>query len=250
MARPATGTQSVDRAAELLTLVVESPEPRTFTELTKASGLAKSTASRLLQALERHGLLLRNDAGEFRPGALFSLYALRHEPTDGLVDTAAKTLQRIADETGETINLAVPRAGMVVEVAQIDSTYLLSATNWVGMDVPAHCSAQGKVLYAFGALSPPDEPLEPRTPNSIVEPAALERELRAVRQRGYAVSNEELEPGLVSISAPVRTRGAVTIAAAGITGPSARMNDRTVAYGKLLVEETNRLSRRLGYTPA
>lgn len=249
MAPPTTGTQSVDRAAELLSLVVESTKARSFTDLAHETGLAKSTASRLLQALERHGLLLRDDAGQFRPGPLFSLYALRHEPTDGLVDITSKTLRRIADETGETVNLAVPRAGLVIEVAQIDSTYLLGATNWVGTDVPAHCSAQGKVLYAYGALMPPDEPLEPLTPQSITEPAALQRELRQVRRQGYAVSVEELEAGLVAVAAPLRTRDCTTIAAIGITGPVTRMADRTTSLGQLLLNETRRLSRQLGFRP-
>lgn len=249
MPPPATGTQAVDRAAELLSLVIESTEPRGFTDLVHESGLAKSTASRLLQALERHGLLLRDDSGQFRPGALFSLYALRHEPTDGLVDIAGKTLRRIGDETGETVNLAVPRAGLVVEVAQIDSAYLLGATNWVGTHVPAHCSAQGKVLYAYGALTPPEEPLEPLTPHTITEPSMLGRELRQVRRQGYAVSVEELEVGLVAVAAPIRTRGSATVAAIGVTGPSARMVDRTAALGRLLVTEARRLSRQLGYRP-
>jgi len=246
---PATGTQAVDRAAELLTYVVESPQARSFTDLARETGLAKSTASRLLQALERHGLLLRDDAGLFRPGPLFSLYALRHEPTDGLVDLASKTLRRVAEETGETVNLAVPRAGLIVEVAQIDSAYLLGATNWVGTDVPAHCSAQGKVLYAFDALPVPDEPLEPLTPQTITEPSALRRELRQVHRQGYAVSMEELEPGLVAVAAPVRTRDGTTIAAIGVTGPATRMADRTASLGQFLVTETRRLSRQLGYRP-
>lgn len=249
MAPPATGTQAVDRAAELLSLVVESTQPRSFTDLSHETGLAKSTVSRLLQALERHGFLLRDNAGLFRPGPLFSLYALRHEPTDGLVDVTSKTLRKIADETGETVNLAVSRTGIVMEVAQIDSSYLLGATNWVGTDVPAHCSAQGKVLYAFGALNPPDEPLEPLTPQSITEPAALQRELRNVRRQGYAISTEELEAGLVAVAAPLRTRDGTTIAAIGITGPLTRMADRTTSLGQLLMTETRRLSRQLGFRP-
>lgn len=249
MAPPATGTQAVDRAAELLTSVVESTQPRSFTDLARETGLAKSTASRLLQALERHGLLLRDDAGLFRPGPLFSLYALRHEPADGLVDIASKTLRRIADDTGETVNLAVARAGLIVEVAQIDSTYLLGATNWVGTDVPAHCSAQGKVLYAFDALPVPDEPLEPLTPQTITEPSALRRELRQVRRQGFAVSMEELEPGLVAVAAPLRTRDGATIAAIGVTGPVTRMADRAAHLGQFLVTEARRLSRQLGFRP-
>lgn len=244
-----TGTQAIDRAAELLTLVVESTGPRTFTELADEADLAKSTASRLLQALERHGLLLRTSAGEFKPGPLFSVYALRHEPADGLVDLASRTLRHIGDETGETVNLTVPRAGVAVLVAQIDSAYLLGATNWVGVDVPAHCSAPGKVLYAYDALPVPTEPLEARTSSTITTATALQRELRRVRRQGYAVSHEELEPGLISVAAPIRTRDGATIAAVSVSGPTTRLTERAQAVGTMLVTETLRLSRQLGYRP-
>ena len=72
-----TGTQAVDRAALLLWEVVHCPDPVTFTELTESSGLAKSTTSRLLTALERNGLVRRDPAGGFRPGEVFVSYACR-----------------------------------------------------------------------------------------------------------------------------------------------------------------------------
>ena len=71
------GTQAVDRAAQLLIRVVQGPDPVTFTELTAASGLAKSTTSRLLMALERNGLVQRDGRGRFRPGEVFISYAWR-----------------------------------------------------------------------------------------------------------------------------------------------------------------------------
>ena len=71
------GTQAVDRAAQLLIQVVHCSGPVTFTELTSASGLAKSTTSRLLMALERNGLVQRDGRGRFRPGEVFVSYAWR-----------------------------------------------------------------------------------------------------------------------------------------------------------------------------
>jgi IclR family transcriptional regulator, acetate operon repressor len=71
------GTQAVDRAARLLAEVVHSPDPVTFTGLTAATGLAKSTTSRLLLALERNGLVRRDDRGRFLPGEMFVSFAWR-----------------------------------------------------------------------------------------------------------------------------------------------------------------------------
>src|SRR5947207_812808 len=100
-----TGTQAVDRAAQLLIQVVHGPGPVTFTELTAAAGLAKSTTSRLLMALERHGLLQRDGRGRFLPGEVFVSYAWRGGAEAGLVSVAQPFLDRLGGATGETINL-------------------------------------------------------------------------------------------------------------------------------------------------
>ncbi len=134
------GTQAVDRAAQLLIQVARHRDPVTFTELTATSGLAKSTTSRLLTALERNGLVRREQAGRFRPGEVFVSYAWRGGAEADLVSVAQPVLDRLGEQTGETVNLGVPRdGGLVEQIAQVDSTYLIGGTNWVGM--PCRCTA-------------------------------------------------------------------------------------------------------------
>ncbi|HYH31413.1 MAG TPA: IclR family transcriptional regulator [Pseudonocardia sp.] len=245
---PQLGSQAVDRACALLALVVESGGPRTFTSLVEELGLAKSTTSRLLQALERSRLLQRDQAGAFRPGALFSTYAARPSALQDLVELARPTLQRIGELTEETVNLSVPRGREVVQIAQVDSRYLLGSTNWVGVDVPAHCTALGKVLYAFGALPPPLGPLEQRTPRSPVDHARFDRALGEVRRRGWAVSLDELEVGLGAVAGPVRGVDGAVVAAVSVSGPTTRINDHGIArLGDLLVDELRGLSAQLGH---
>jgi DNA-binding IclR family transcriptional regulator len=159
-----TGSQAVERASALLGLIVESGQPRTFSSLVDELGLAKSTTSRLLQALERSRLVHRDRAGAFRPGALFSLHAARPSALHDLSELARPTMEHLSELSRETVNLAVPRGGALVMIDQVDSRYLVGAVNWVGVDVPAHCTALGKVLYAFGALTLPQGNLERRTP--------------------------------------------------------------------------------------
>ncbi|HEX6932302.1 MAG TPA: IclR family transcriptional regulator C-terminal domain-containing protein, partial [Streptosporangiaceae bacterium] len=96
-------------------------------------------------------------------------------------------------------------------------------TNWVGLAVPLHCSALGKVLLAFGAAAMPAGPFEARTPRTITSRAALTAELAVVRERGYAVTDEELEPGLVAVAAPVFAGGAAAIAAISVSAPAVRL---------------------------
>jgi IclR family acetate operon transcriptional repressor len=243
-----TGTQAVDRAAELLAYVVESSGPRTFTSLVDETQLAKSTVSRLLQALQRHRLVQRDRGGAFRPGALFALYAVRNGGGRDLVELATPTLERIGARTGETVNLAVPRADAVVQVAQVDSVHLLGTTNWVGVSVPAHCSALGKVFYAYRTLPLPGGALERRTPNTITSRTELERSLAVVLKRGYAIAREELEPGLVAVACPVRTHDSAVVAAISISGPTTRITERRAdQLGALLVAEASALSAVLGH---
>jgi len=243
-----TGTQAIDRAASLLVRVIEADAPQTFSRLLTESGLPKSTASRLLSALERHGLLRRDARGAFVPGPVLTRYAGRAGIAD-LVTAVQPTLERLGEKTGETVNLAVPVADGVEQVAQVDSRYLLGATNWVGLRVPLHCSALGKVFVAYGAAELPRGPLERRTQHTITDRARLAAQFAEIRRTGYGVAAEELEPGLIAVAAPVRGRGGQVIAALSVSGPSIRLTpDRITEIGELLVSESEAFSASLGVT--
>jgi IclR family transcriptional regulator, acetate operon repressor len=245
-----TGTQAVDRAARLLTEVVHAPESVTFTELAAATGLAKSTTSRLLVALERAGLVRRDRHGRFRPGEVFVRYAWRGGAEAGLVGVAQPFLDQLGEATGETVNLGVVTDGMVAQIAQVDSKYLIGATNWVGRPVPLHCAALGKVLVAHGAADLPPGRLRPCTAKTITSRAAFAAELTRVRERGYAVTDSELEPGLVAVAAPVYRDGAVVAAALSVSGPATRLTPASIAeVAAHCVAQAGALSAVLGHRP-
>jgi len=246
-----SGTQAVDRAAQLLLEVVHCPEPVTFTELTAVTGLAKSTTSRLLMALERNGLVRRDAAGRFTPGEVFISYAWRGGAEADLVSVAQPVLDELGAQTGETVNLGVARDhGMIEQIAQVDSTYLIGGTNWLGLSVPAHCSALGKVLLAFGAAALPPGRLERRTPRTITSRAALAAELAEVRGRGHTVTDAELEPGLVAVAAPVRRDGGEVVAALSVSGPDSRLaGDRVTEVAVMCAAQAGILSGMLSRPP-
>jgi IclR family acetate operon transcriptional repressor len=242
------GTQAVDRAARLLAEVVHSADPMTFTGLSTSTGLAKSTTSRLLLALERNGLVRRDDHGRFLPGEMFVSFAWRGGAAAGLVAVAQPFLARLGKATGETINLGVAGQGLVEQIAQVDSTYLIGGTNWVGMSVPLSCSALGKVLLAYGAARLPPGPLERRTDKTITTETALRADLATVRARGYAVTDEELEPGLIAVAAPIYGYDGAVVAAVSVSAPASRMTrDELAAAAARCVEEAAGLSAVLGY---
>lgn len=239
------GAQAIDRAAQLLTLVVQADRPISFTELVEDSRLARSTTSRLLGALESNQLLERDAVGAYRSGALFALYAARHDPGSEMARVADPVLREVGAATGETVNLAIPRGRAVVHIAQVDSTYLLGARDWRQISVPPHSSALGKVLYAFGALAMPSGELEQLTPNSLGTAEALARQIVTIRRHGYAVAREELEVGLDAVAAPVRGPDGDVLAAIGVSGPSARLGENLDEIGQLLLERGRSLTQLL-----
>jgi len=139
---------------------------------------------------------------------------------------------------------------IVQQIAQVDSRYMIGGTNWVGLAVPLHCSALGKVLLAFGAATMPCEPFEARTARTITTRAALEAELATVRLSGFAVTEEELEPGLVAVAAPVFAGGLSAIAAISVSAPAARLtSDLIPATAAKCVRVADALSAMLGGPP-
>jgi DNA-binding IclR family transcriptional regulator len=248
MSETRTGTQSIDRAAELLVHVVESDAPMSVGDLTEASGLPKSTTSRLVSALERHGLVQRDGQGPaLRPGPVLLRYALRRSDAD-LVELAADVLDRLAAASGETVNLGVTAGTTVEQLDQRDSRHFLGSTNWVGRSAPLHASAVGKVFLAFGSTPLPAPPYERLAEQTIVGRRALERDLDTARARGFAIAVDELEPGLWAVAAPVVGANGGVVAALAISGPTIRLRDGLLdELGRALLAEAAVLTSRLGH---
>ena len=222
------GTQAIDRAAELLVGVVESPRPVSVGELSQRSGLPKSTTSRLVGALERRGLVQRSGDRRVTPGPVLLRFAHR-DTGESLVDLARPALRHLAELSGETINLGVPTPLGVEHLAQEDTRHFVGGTNWVGRRVPFETTANGKVLRAFGANL-----------NAAPEDASI-------RAQGYAVAVDELEQGLSAVSAPVLGPDGTAVAALSISGPTIRLPQKRIAeLATELVRQAGLLSERLG----
>ncbi|HET7172271.1 MAG TPA: IclR family transcriptional regulator [Gaiellales bacterium] len=232
-----TGAQSIDRAAQLLVLVVEGDGATSVGELAQRSGLPKSTVSRAVSALERRGLLQRDGARRgVRPGPVLLGLARRGVPDADLVALAAPILEALGEASGETINLAVPTPLGVEHLAQVDSRHFIGSTNWLGRRVEYSTTGVGKVFAAFAAA-----PAE-------LDHGVSEAVIETVRARGYATAVGELEPGLAAMAAPVRDAGGRTVAALSISGPDHRLTTARIAeLAPVLVAGADGLSARLGF---
>ena len=243
------GTPAIDRAAQLLMLVLDSEQPLGVSDLASAAELPKSTASRLVSSLERHGLVRRNGArGKVGPGPAILRFAHRGVVDRNLVELAQAPLEALAHASGETVNLAVPGPSGVEHLAQVESRHFLGTGQWVGRTVDYHTTAVGKVLVACGAAELPPGRLRRVAPATIVDRATLENELAVVRAEGFAIAVDELEDGLTALAAPVHGPTGDVIAALSISGPTFRLTpERVDELRVVLTKEAEALSALLGH---
>jgi DNA-binding IclR family transcriptional regulator len=244
--------EDADGVAALLATVLER-SPQTTAELARAVGTGTVDAlAPWLSALEHRGLVsLDAERTSARPGPAALRFARSGIGTTDLVEQARPGLRRLADESGETVNLILPRPGGTEAIAQVDGSYLLGVVNWVGRPLGLHTTAAGKVFLAFGVaqLDPNgggDGALEALTPATITDRAALAAELELARERGYATIVDELEPGLSAVAAPVRQYDGEVVAVLCVSGASLRLpRERLELLGRVAVEQANEVSARL-----
>jgi IclR family transcriptional regulator, acetate operon repressor len=218
----------VERACRLLMEIIRAAGPLSVGELSRRTGLHQSTTSRLLASLQRNGLVERDTArGPVRIGSALVGEITSRSFRQALLDAARPILDSLGRTTGETVNLSVPVASQLVDnIAQVDASHFLTTTNWVGRLIPLHCSSAGKVFLAYGVAELPSGPLARFTPQTITDRRVLGAELKLVRRRGYATLIDELEPGLRAVAVPVVDGQGAVVAAASVSGPSARLPKR------------------------
>jgi IclR family transcriptional regulator, acetate operon repressor len=250
---PYPGTQAVQRAVSLLKAVSAVRPERGLTELARAVGLNKTTAYRLLTALEREGLVERSPEGDgYRPGPELVALGSRALGSADLRFAARGELDALAQATRETVTLEVLVGRDALILDEAAGSHVIVSMPSIGTHWPAHATSTGKVLLAFlpdaDRASRTAAPLARLTGKTIAEPSALGRELARIRERGYATSAEELEPGFVAVAAPICGADGRVVAALSVGGPKARLTaERVAEIARLLPASVARVAQRLGY---
>jgi len=209
-----SGIGVLDKAVTVLRTVAANPCG--LAELCARTGLPRATAHRLAVGLEVHRLLSRGSDGRWRPGP--ALRELGEGALDPLLDAAAMVLPRLRDVTGESVQL-YRRDGMIrVCVAAAEPHSGLRDTVPVGARLPMTAGSGAKILAAW---------VDPVAQRAILDEAIFdERTLMEVRRRGWAQSVAEREPGVASVSAPVRDTTGTVVAAVSVSGPVERIGRR------------------------
>ena len=222
-----------------------------------ALGLHKSTLFRLLEVLRAHRLVeLDPVTGRYRLGLrLFELGMLAVGRLE-LARSAQRSLDALVERTGETAHLGVLDGSEVVSIGRAEGTHALRMPGALGRRSPAHGSAIGTVLLAHlpdpaqkALLARPSFPAVTR--RTLVRPDQVLRELRAVRQRGYAIDDEEIYPGVRCVGAPVRDHSGEVVAAVSASGPTTRLpREHFPRIAAEVLKAADEISKRLGYTGA
>lgn len=249
------GTQSIQRAMALLKAFDDDRPSWGLSDLARETGLNKTTAHRLLAAMEREGLIGRAADGErYVLGPEVVVLGGRALRANNLRTIARPQLERLAATTRETASLEILSGHEMLVIDEIVGGHLMSGVPDLGSRWPLHASSTGLVTLAFL----PEEParallpasLRPVTDETVTDHAELWREMAAVRERGYSVADETLEVGLVAIAAPVFDHDGRPVAALSIAGPKLRVTAECVPrIGEAVRAAAGQISARLGYRP-
>ncbi|WP_416968794.1 IclR family transcriptional regulator [Streptomyces sp. 4F14] len=249
----AGGVQSVDRAISVMEILAQRGEAG-VSEVAAEIDVHKSTAFRLLGALESRGLVEQSgERGKYRLG--FGIVRLAGAVT-GRIDItqqARPICERLAEEIGETVNIAVLQEHYAINLYQVRGPGAVAVHNWVGQLTPLHATSSGKVLLAAlpateRAALLAEAGLKKLTSRTITARTKLEKNLAESLERGYAYTLEELEVGLHAMAAPVRGRDGEVIAALSASGPAYRFTqDRLHQFAPVLLKGAEEISRRMGH---
>ncbi len=243
--------QSLDRALLILETLGKSGG-MSLTELATELDQSPATVYRVLTTLEQHGVAefelstqtWHVGAGAFRIGSAF----LRRT---NLVDRARPVMQTLMQATGETANLGVENGGKVLFISQVETHASIRAFFPPGTQSPLHASGIGKALLAQNDRAQIDvliaRGLEGFTDRTLTSGERLNADLLTIRQRGYAVDDEERNDGMRCVAAPVFDATGAAVAGLSISGPTARVTpDRVDAIAAHVREAAATLSRLIG----
>ncbi|TNF17848.1 MAG: IclR family transcriptional regulator [Rhodobacteraceae bacterium] len=244
--------KSLDRAMEVFEYLSDS-QGKALTALADETRQSPATVYRILVTLEGRGLV-EFDAEDqtWHIGPRAFVIGARFLRRTSLVDRARPILRRLMEETGETANLGIEQEGAVLFLSQVETHASIRAFFPPGTLSPMHSSGIGKALLAQMDEGRLDRLLgsvraEAFTANTITDPAALKEDLKAVRDRGYSIDNEERNTGMRCIAAPVFDLNGEAIAGISVSGPTSRISEDEIArLSRPVIEAAQVLTQAIG----
>ncbi|HKD13583.1 MAG TPA: IclR family transcriptional regulator [Candidatus Angelobacter sp.] len=254
LARSPYQVQVLDRALAILDLLSFEGPDLSLGEVSDKLELHKSTVHRLIMVLERHKLIERNSLnGRYRLGLkLFELGTRAVSQLD-LRERARPVLERLVLETSETVHLGILDDTEVLYLDKVEPARSVRMSSSVGRRNPAYCTAMGKSILAYLTEAQVEaivrkHGLKAMTANTITSLLELKAELAGIRERGYAVDNEEIEEGVRCVGCVVRDFSGGPVAAISVSAPAFRISrEKAKNLSRPVIAAANTLSAELGY---
>lgn len=245
--------QSVVRSFKIVHAIAEAEEEVGAQQISASVGLHISTVFRFLQTLVQNGVVEQNgETGKYRLGLKLLAWGTQVLRQMDLRRDALAFLRELNEKTRETVHMTVCDRDAAIYIEKIESPTPLRGFSEIGRSAPLHCTGVGKVLMA--ALSEKEltdllkrYPLKRFTPNTLAQPAAVKKELERIRTQGYAIDNEEHEPGIRCVAAPILDHTGKVIASISLAGRTTSVTPARLPELIQQVRETaQKISARLG----
>ncbi len=248
---------AVERTLAILEAVARRPAGLTNADISRKLDIPKSSASYILRTLERHSYLRRDaDTGKYRLGV--KLLSLGQSALTG-VDVrqiALPHLRQLVEQSQLTAHLAILDGDEAVYIEKVDAPGFIKMDTWVGKRMEIYSTSVGKALVAFLPDSKVEQLLrsrgmQRRTPKTITSPAKFLRDLELVRERGYAIDDEENSVGVRCVAVPIFNGEGNVEASIGMSGTLAQMSPSALPKtAELIKEAARRVSQQLGWHPS
>ena len=239
------------KALDILEALQTADGPQSLDQLAAATGVARSTAHRLLKNLLARGYLERGATSKYTLGLKLLELGGAVRQRQSVRDIARPVMLELRDRLGETINLGKVRGDSVLYLETVESVHAFRVSGSLGIRDPLHVTSIGKAILAW-------LPLERRpvltkwtrlTPNTITDPVRFCEELAVTRARGYALDDEESMQGGRCIGVPVLQNG-LPVAGLSVSGPVARISsDRVPEIAELLKTAAATIAMQLRMHP-
>lgn len=243
---------SLHKALDLIEALAEDGGEVGISDLARRLGLSKNQVFRIIKTLEEHDFVHQSENKAYRLGYKFLEIGQRLTSSNDLVQIALPLMEELRNATGETVHLFIRDGLRAVCVARMESPQLIRLSAQIGRRFLLHAGACPKAILAFQPESVFDAAIQrygqpAYTEHTITDPDTLKAHLAEIRQRGFAESDEDLDPLAYAIAIPIRNGDGHVDGAMSVAGPIQRFTpeNRARIY-TLLAETCNRISTALG----
>lgn len=252
------GIKSLVKTLRLLKLFSPQHTVWSAEDMVSSLGYHKSSVQRILATLEKEGFLSKVTPrrSEYRLGPDILFLGNVAEASLDLRSVVRPTMEDLVQRVQETCYLCVADQGQCLYIEKVECSHPIRIIHQVGQRNPLYCTGVGKALMSGMTDEEIDrllkvQGLKAHTRHTITDPLSLKRELEAIRRKGIAQDNEELNHGVKCVAAPIKDRSGAVVAAISLSGPAQRFTQAAMRrFEKDLKKASMEISQTLGFAPA